>query len=301
MRKRGVACLLVTIVLLGVCVWWAGAGKFVEAFKLPNYGVVALALLFTPVLILLKASRWHMLVRSQIADAAFAGSLKSYLTGLMLAAITPLSAGEVARGVYVSATRRVELTGLVLVDKFFDLTAVCLCGCAGIALLGYPWIGAAAAAAIGVAWCIARRVMVWLAASEWAARRHLVSRIAEALGALHGALIAKCLAVALVNFVVYYVQVYVVFRSFGQPLPLAAVSAFPLITLSTVIPFAVGGLGIRELCAQVLLAQFGMDKAVTVSAYLIQHVLVMIVPALVGGLWLGELPVKAGEGDEMGE
>ena len=290
MSKRGAACLVVTVLLLGAVVWRAGAGRFAAAFAQPNYLVVAAAFAFTPVVILLKAFRWHLLVRSQIADAAFVASLKSYLTGLLLAVLTPLSAGEVARGVYTSATRRVELTGLVLVDKLFDLTAVCVCGCAGLMLLDWAAWGAAGLALIAVAWVVGMACVGWLSRSRWSTRYALVGRVSSAMSALRGRLVAMCLSIAVVNFAVYYTQVYVVFRSFGEAMPLAATAAFPVITLSTIIPFAIGGLGIRELAAQVLLSRFGIGDDVAASAYLIHFALIMIAPALVGGLWLGDVP-----------
>ena len=55
-----------------------------------------------------------------------------------------------------------------------------------------------------------------------------------------------------------------------------------------------------ETVAQDLLARFfHIDPAVAASAYLIHFVLIMIVPALVGGLWLGDLPAAPGR-DEAG-
>ena len=256
MTKRGAFCLLVTVLLLGLVVWKAGVHRFVAAFAQPDYVVVALAFAFTPAVILLKAFRWHLLARSQVPGASFRTSLKSYLTGLFLAMVTPLSAGEMARGVYTSASRRVELTGLVFVDKLFDLTAVCLCGCAGLVLLGQPALGIGGAGAILCGWLMAPSAVRWFSSLRLAANRPVIRRVSEALAELKGRLVTACILIAAANFVVYYVQVYVVFQSFGQPIPLRATAAFPVITLSTIIPYAIGGLGIRELTAQELLSLF---------------------------------------------
>ncbi|MBM4084109.1 MAG: hypothetical protein FJ272_04910, partial [Planctomycetes bacterium] len=81
---------LFTVGLLALIVALFGPGKMARAFEGADYALTALAFLLTPVVIFLKAFRWHVLARSKLPGIPFLTSLKSYLAGLALAVVTPL-------------------------------------------------------------------------------------------------------------------------------------------------------------------------------------------------------------------
>jgi hypothetical protein len=109
------------------------------------------------------------------------------------------------------------------------------------------------------------------------------------------ALLFKCLGVALVNFAFYYVQVYLMVRAFSEHVGLSAVAWFPTITLSTIIPYAIGGLGIRELVAAYWLSNYGLTWAAAGSAFFAHFVIIMILPGLVGAVWVGRVALPTVE------
>jgi uncharacterized membrane protein YbhN (UPF0104 family) len=111
----------------------------------------------------------------------------------------------------------------------------------------------------------------------------------EALRAVSPGLIAKCLGIAFVNFAVYYFQVYLMLKAFAADFPVQAVCLLPIPTLSTILPYAIGGLGIRELTAGLLLQPFGVSPATAASGYLAHFVLIMVIPGTLGAFCIGEV------------
>ena len=58
---------------------------------------------------------------------------------------------------------------------------------------------------------------------------------------------------------------------------------FPIITLSTIVPIAVGGVGIREWTAVLLLLQqFDVSESASFNAFLTHFIVVTLLPALAG-------------------
>ena len=291
MNSKTALKITVTLGLVALVIGLGGPGRIVGAFQGADYRLVLLAVLFTPVCIFFKAYRWHLLARSRIPGLGFLPSFKSYMAGLTLAVITPMSAGELARGHHLDPKRGVELAGLVTVDKFLDLAAVGTYGFLGFMYL-FPLpvkvLSALAIACLTGGWLFLRPATRLFERLLRAAPESRLGRFFAAVKEVPISLLYTCLGVAFINFAFYYFQVYLVVRAFAkEPVGLSAVAFFPAITLSTIIPYAIGGVGIRELTAALLLSPYNITKAEASSAFFAHFILIMILPGLLGALWVG--------------
>jgi uncharacterized membrane protein YbhN (UPF0104 family) len=289
----------VTLGLVALVIALAGPRRIVGAFQGADYRLVLLALLFTPVCIFFKAYRWHLLARSRIQGLGFLPSFKSYMAGLTLAVITPVSAGELARGHHLDPKRGIELVGLVTIDKFLDLAAVGTYGFLGFMYL-FPLpvklVSGLAIACLTGGWLFLRPAARLFERLLRAAPDSRLGRFFAAVKDVSIPLIFKCLDVAFINFAFYYFQVYLVVRAFARgPVALSAVAFFPAITLSTIIPYAIGGVGIRELTAALLLSPYNITKAQASSAFFAHFILIMILPGLLGALWVGRAALPSAD------
>ena len=300
MNPKSIFKIVFTLGLLGLVVGIAGPGNIVRAFRGADPIFVLIALPLTPVCIFFKAYRWHLLARSRIPGLGFLPSFKSYMAGLALAVITPLSAGELARGIHLDPKRGLELTGLVTVDKFLDLAAVGSYLCFGLMYVFGPAVRVPCGVAIAcmtVGWLLIRPVTAVLERTLGARPESRVGRFLAAVKEISLLLIFECLGVAFVNFAFYYLQTYLAMRAFAKPVGLAAVSLFPTITLSTILPYAIGGLGIRELTAALLLSRYGgIPEAMASSGVFAQFVIIMILPGIVGAFWVGRSALPSAGG-----
>lgn len=301
-----------TVLLVGLLIAWVGPVSIWKTVRNSRAGPLWSSLLLTPVVIGIKSLRWMLLARRQSA-LSFGDALRSYLTGLTLATLTPLSAGEAGRGLFVRGGRPAELTGVVILDKLIDLSAVGLFAAAGLL-----WTADTSARAVGwgvlgglvLAWggvwgslMLARpRLLRW---REQARERAQFKALAVLDGLMDtpGRLIALNMLLAVIGFAAFYGQAFILLRAFW-PLDLPVISwqvttFFPIITLSTILPVAIGGVGIREWTAVVLLRQFGVPEAVAFNTFFVHFLVVQVLPALAGAVIIGSFrrkPDRAGLG-----
>jgi len=99
--------------------------------------------------------------------------------------------------------------------------------------------------------------------------------------------LALNMALSFIGFAVFYGQAFVLLQAFWVRASWMVVPYFPIITLSTILPIAVGGVGIREWTAILLLRQFGVTESVAFNTFFAHFVVVQLLPALVGVAIIG--------------
>ncbi len=304
-RKRALAVIqaAVSLALLGLAVWIARPSALVEELTRASIGWLAFSLLFVPVLLGMRALRWHILARTRRQEWPLARSFHSYMGGLVLAIITPFAAGELARGALAAPDDRAGFVGLTLLDKLLDVTALVLVAAAGFAAVapqGWKWLGAVVGLATLAGWLAAPAVVGVLERRMGGSRLARAGRRAfEAARGVGGGTLAACFVVAVANFALLYCHLYVIMYAFARDIELGAVGLFPLITLSRVIP-SIAGLGVREFTAGALFAraEYQVSSAGAVAASFTQFMTLNVVPA---ALWVvlsggfAKLLAKSGE------
>jgi uncharacterized membrane protein YbhN (UPF0104 family) len=284
---------LSTAVLLGLILWWANPAVILESLQSAQLGVLGLAVLLTPVVIALKIWRWLLLARTVNPDFSVPDAARSYLVGLALATVTPLAAGEAMRGMFVKGGSRAQLTGKTILDKFIDLATLSLF--AGVGLL---FIDDSLKRGIGALLCFVFVAFVFALVvitprlsgkldhltGIWAKLR--IPQVTDAVLHTPGSQLLRTILISLVGFCVYYVQVMIVMRAFLPEASLELMVYFPIITLSTILPIGVGGTGVREATAVILLGTFGVDKAIAFNTFFIHFIIVQGFPSILGAIFL---------------
>jgi uncharacterized membrane protein YbhN (UPF0104 family) len=283
-----------TIVLIGLILAWIGPKEIWNSLLSSDPGLLGLSLLLTPIIITIKTLRWLLLARTE-SPLTFRGALSSYLAGLTLATLTPLAAGEAGRGFFVRTGDRAGLTGKVLLDKLVDLSTVGIFACIGLLLTKESAAREASVLlliAIVVAWAVllllpARLKKLPLDTSGgWLVRLRIPDVISGLINTPRPTLALNAV-LALIGFAVFYGQAFVLLRAFYPEAPLSAIPYFPIITLSTILPIAIGGLGIREWTAVLLLKQFGIPEAAAFNAFFVHFVVVQLLPSIAGAFIIG--------------
>ena len=282
---------LFTAALIGLIVAWVGPHRILGSLLTSDPSLVALGLVFTPAVIGLKALRWQLLVGRR-AEFSYLAALRSYLAGLVLATVTPVAAGEVGRGLFVQRGNRAELTGKVVIDKLTDLVSLTGFAGGGLLLSGSPpartaglvlLIGVVLAATLAL---LARKAAQGQGNAGWRRwpwlERFRISGVLDGMAAIRPAQLGVNVCLSILGFVVYYSQAYLMLRAFWPTASWEVVPYFPIITLSTILPIGIGGVGVREWTAVLLLRQFAIPEAVAFNAIFSQFVIVQVLPSLVG-------------------
>lgn len=293
---------IVSIALLGWVLHTALSRDGVEVLRdrlaslSPLWIVVAVALQFASVGA--GVLRWRMLLRAQKIELPLAWLGRSYLIGRFVGAFTPSTAGlDVYRG-WAVARRTGETArsaSTILVEKFvglIGLSTVCLVllGLGASDTLGMPALIASLAMAGGSS------LGLWVLISPARARslariapakiRPRVANLLEAIGAPG---LSRGVLVGSVGLgICAHLAVSSVFVATGLALALPVDAATLLVTgnlivLATLMPISVGGVGVREGVAVLLLGAAAVGPTDATLVALLGY-LTGQVPALAGGL-----------------
>jgi len=295
-RRTGIFVLklALSIVLVYLIIARTGLSGIADSLRTvgPSLGAaLALALLFT----FLKVLKWHRLVAaaagggSSLSDAA-----KSYLVGMAGGLLTPGRVGEIARAVFLERHERGLIAYLVVVDRVFEVAAVVLLAVPGIVFYANPLAGAAAAILLGLLWIL----LVWPdfplrwlqrllpRSSGFAALREKAARMTLQLRSVSAGVKRRQTGLALLGYGVVILQFHALLDNYHPSRLGTAVLAQPLIMLTNILPFTIGGLGIREGAAIALLSPFGVPRAPAVSSALMLFFMNTALPALAGSVLL---------------
>jgi uncharacterized membrane protein YbhN (UPF0104 family) len=261
-----------------------------------HWSFLALACICMPVLLVLRAIKWRLILMGPAPDITFTQSLRSYLGASALAMVTPGRVGEFSRGLYLTqqAVQGWRGAGLVVLDNWLDTLAVLAWACPGwLACIG--WGGLALGPAL---FLIVAPIPFWLKLvakvaqrlpSRWGLRDWAANCLAVALD-VPAANLFKAGAVSLVAYGMEWLQFWFLL-GFLTPVsmnPFRMAGLMALVSLANSFQITLAGLGIREGMAMLLLGTQGVGSEPAVMAAFLQTVLVLILPAVLG---LGVKPV----------
>lgn len=267
------ARLSATAILLLFVILKVHPERLVSAAGSANPACLLLALVLTGPFLYVKAARWHAMLRAGGIETTFGEATTSLVAGMGLALITPARVGEVARAAYLRDNRKLKIAGLVLVDKSFDVLVLVVLSIPGAwALLGpIPGIGLLGLACIGL-------LMVYRPRSvhRWATRvssrlpgSGKLDRVLSSLEALTPRMTTLYLLLTGASFAVVLLQFELILLSWRAWSFEIVFYTFPLVVLTNVLPITIGGLGVREGAAVILLGHYGVSSAhAALSAFL---------------------------------
>ncbi|HSH01208.1 MAG TPA: lysylphosphatidylglycerol synthase transmembrane domain-containing protein [Anaerolineae bacterium] len=280
--------IITSIILVGLIFYIVKPYAIWQTLRNANFILLLLSLPITLIIIGLKSTRWWLLTNS-IQSVPFTTAIYSFLIGLALATITPLAAGEAGRAFFIPSIEKSSLTGKFLLDKLVDLSAVFLFSSIGLAFISnnpiLNWISL---------------LLIILLISSWLLMYKLVSKLRMILNkyvvwadklfkALENTTIKQLLinvVLAFISFVFFYGQLFLILQALWPTTTWSALIVFPIITLSTILPLAIGGVGIREWSAIILLSEFGIPHEVAVTATFTHFIIVQFIPAILGAILL---------------
>jgi len=236
-----------------------GISELAMTLRQTSFRLLLIAFAINIPFILLKSCKWHRIAIMAVPDIRFSESVISFLTGLGASLFTPAQLGELARTVVFRENRR-RVLFLTFVDKLTDLMA--------LALL------------FGVSVFFMRRDMGaiftlpgWLPFVNMAVRQRQELRVRFLISQL---------LLSIACFLVLMLQFYVILLNFTDVGFRDAAFALSVLTVAGMLPVTVGGLGLREMAASVILPGMGIDSVQAVGASLLFYFLNGLIPGLMG-------------------
>ena len=276
--------LLGSLTLLAVLAWRMDWGQLARAFANVRAGPWLLALaLYLPIQAV-SSLRWQLLARPLGFGGPWGRYLALYFIGMFFNLVLPTSVGgDMVRAWYLARQdgddpvtgRRLGAFLSVFADRASGLAVLVAVACAAALCCPVPlpaWVtgsvaAVGAAALLGLA---ALPVLPWLQAVLPAHGR--LRRLADgaALYLRHRRLLFGATALSVVVQVANVVLVWLVGEALGLPVPPLYYGVFvPLVSLLTLLPVSVNGMGLREAGTVLLLAPLGVGRAEAVALSLL--------------------------------
>jgi hypothetical protein len=273
---------ILTLVFLGLVIWIANPSKiflFWTELDLRIFGGVIALKFFSDIF---KIGKWKLLARIADDQISFWESARSFYGGMALAVVTPFAIGELGRGALTNSSKRAELSGLAILDKAIDLMTVLAFTIAGLVLLAGRIEGVAISLVLYWSGLFAFVSFSRWIRQRWGAKNDLLNRLVTVAAQVKMSTILQTGTLSLIYFALFYLQAYFILLSFGLPFPREVIFYFPLITLSTILPITIGGLGIREGTAVFLLRQYGLPEAVIFGTFFMHFIVANVLAGLLG-------------------
>ncbi len=279
-----------TVLLLAAVAYKVHPSRLVHAAASVQVPNLVLAALLTAAFLGLKSWRWYLILRESGIDADFNEALVSLVGGMGLALITPARLGELVRVAYLPDERKWKIGGLVMIDKAFDVLVLTGLSIAGAWSLLGAWVGLAftfvTLIGLFVVFRPASLAVVLYRFSSVMPGRSKLERIWESLDALTPRSAMIFIGVTLLAFGVVLVQFGIILSSWHPASITIVALTFPIVILTNVLPVTIGGLGLREAAAALLLAHYGVSSADAALAAFLMFAINTALPGVVGAFFL---------------
>ncbi|MBN1342233.1 MAG: flippase-like domain-containing protein [Phycisphaerae bacterium] len=284
-HTRYVGRALLTVGILGAICLYASPAKMAEILAKSDWRWLLAMLALMPVFLFCRIFKWYLLVRQFVPQVNVPALVSGYLWGLALGLVTPGRMGEAYR--VWGAGLPSKHAGLFVVEKGVELLSLMiLCTPALLTAQFLPrwFVGAfIVAAAVSVLFwrAIALRL---LPVSDRILQRMKLGFLTGADPALRRLRLSGCLMLSCVCPALFLIQAYLALRGMGErPEPLA-IALFPIVLLSNLVPVTVGGIGLREATAVLLLKPQGLTEAAVLNSFLLVTLVNLALPCVLAGL-----------------
>jgi hypothetical protein len=299
-RRFGAWGWLRVAVSLGLVVWIAREVDWVEfarTLRGTDLGYLTLSLAISPLLILISAWKWQLLLRARSSDPGLKACFHLYMVGYLYNHVLPTTVGgDVVRAFVLGKQTGRPATALasVFLERFTGLTALI-----AVALVAYPFelqalhrgpvVAAMAVVVLGylvLLWAILdvrllRLTQAWV---RLPVVRKL-TKLHEAIDSYRGKrrVLLACMALSALFYVGAALNVLVTARAFRADLgPMPALLATPVILIVSMFPVSIGGLGLSEGAYVLALGAYGVSPAAGLSTALMMRLKGMLT-GLAGG------------------
>jgi len=284
-RMRFTLRAAVSVVLIGALLWklrqQGGAGVTLVS----GWWLVAAACLI-PIAVLLRVASFNLLINRDERLLTFGETLHLTLVGAGASMFLPGGGGDLLKASLGARTygSPEQFVAATVVDKLTSLLALGALGLAGALLSGQPGFGLLSGAALLVAcapivvpsvvpWKLVVRVLAGSDADPETLRRAVRTPVR---------ILAPVLAISALGWAVTFTVILACCRAAGAQVDTPMIYAMsPLVSLSSLVPVSLAGLGLTQVTMTVLLTRAGATGAQAIGASFFQ-LLVNLGPGLLG-------------------
>jgi len=291
----GILKVFTTLILIFFIVYKIGFKHISDNLDKVWHIEVLMAAFMSPIVVLLGVYKWKLLVNGSGFKATWKNFIASYLGGMGIGLFTPMRVGELSRVFFLSGNREV-LLGAALLDKAIDLQILLLLSTIGCFL----FFGMKMAVVFGGSSILLLSIIMFPALYHPVKKKILLLPFKEKLQRLFVSvedlpfsLRNLCLLIRLSVCGINIIQFGLLLNAFGPVSFLAVFSVLPIIVLISNFPITIGGLGLREGVAALMLNSFGVSPAIAVTASFLLFCINNLLPGAIGFMFFSNRSVNS--------
>jgi uncharacterized membrane protein YbhN (UPF0104 family) len=263
--------LLISLALLAWLGWRLNWGQVADTFRHLRIEFWLAAVGLYVIAQLASAFRWRLLAKPLGLGQPLAHFAAFYFIGMFFNLLLPTSVGgDVIRALYLNggSGRRLLSFLSVLVDRLSGLLVLLSLACVGVLLcpIALPrWISWSVWITVG---CALAGFLSLVLFGRWTERFASARRLLEATGLYlrHPLILVQATALSLVVQAANVVLVWLVGLAIDAPVPGSFYWILvPMVTLLTLLPVSLNGMGVREGGLILFLSPLGVDEATALS------------------------------------
>ncbi len=244
---------------------------------------------------LIKFMKWHYLIKIGNPRLSYFDATKSYMIGNSLGLVTPMRAGELGRALYFKKEMRPGIMGLTVADRFAELSVIFFLAIGGSFVLIGNLFGS-----LVVFLFILSLLLIY---SPNITRKKIsfnfpdniflkkISKLINAITTLTLKQTSLILSLSFLAFILIIIEFYYLVSAFENVNLTTIYLIAPLITISTVLPISIMGLGVREGLSVFLLAKYGISPPTALSAAFLLFVINNLTIGLIGIVYLSKTDI----------
>jgi uncharacterized membrane protein YbhN (UPF0104 family) len=278
--------------ILGGLAWRTDWPRLAQAFAQLRLDLWLEAVALCVVMQVLSGFRWQLLAQ----PLGFQGSLRRftgfYFIGMYFNLVLPTSVGgDVVRACFLDGCtgRRVPAFLSVLVDRFTGLLILLLVACVAVAVCPIPLAPWVEQSVWGMAGAAAVALLMLRLLARWTARFELSRRVMQGVRfyGRHPRLLLGTTALSVLVQAANVLLVWLIGLAIGAPVPPIYYWIFvPMVSLLTLLPVSINGMGIREGCTVLFLAPLGVSEGTALCLALLWFSVLTVVSLSGGGVYL---------------
>lgn len=289
--------ILVSGILLYLIISKMDWQQLTYSLKHANLFYITMGLLFGLGFNIIKFVKWHTLIKSGNNKHSYWDGAKSYMIGNALGLVTPMRAGDIGRALYFLPADRPRIIGLTIMDRLVDLIAVLVLSIGGSFILINSGFGVLviilSTFSLFIVYggdSICKKLLAIMPDTNATEK---VGKCLRSLSDLDFKEITVALFLAFLAFILIIFEFYCLVTAFEDIALPSIYLVTPLITLSTILPISLMGLGVREGLSIYFLAIFGVSAPAALSAAFLFFLINNVSISIIGVLYLGKVEVTA--------
>jgi uncharacterized membrane protein YbhN (UPF0104 family) len=246
------------------------------------YLILALLLVFPNILI--QMLKWYYLLKLANPATPFATAMNSLLAGYPLGILTPARLGELGRALFVKELPRFNTLKLVIIDKSANLFVTILLGMAGLLYLNQNNLLRNHKAILYFVFLILTAILFMPILFPSIIKMRFRSFAAVvSFGRKQYALLITFSTLFYIIFLTQFILLILTFKSVD--LLISSGAAASVFLVKTLLPIAIGDLGIREGASVFFFDKIGLTAAQAFNASILLFLINVGIPTLFG-LWI---------------